>query len=45
LAHGERGSTIHTDGLASYSGAARTDYAHQRTSLKDRLAPTTCRPT
>ncbi len=35
LAHGEPGSTIHTDGLASYSGAARTDYAHQRTSLKD----------
>jgi len=34
LAHVEPGSTIHTDGLASYPGAAGTDYAHQRTSLK-----------
>ena len=34
LAHVEPGSTIHTDGLASYPGAAGTDYAHQRTSIK-----------
>jgi transposase-like protein len=34
LAHVEPGSTIHTDGLASYPGAAGTAYAHQRTSIK-----------
>jgi transposase-like protein len=34
LDHVEPGSTIHTDGLASYPGAAGTDYAHQSTSIK-----------
>lgn len=34
LAHVEPGSTIHTDGLASYPGAAGTEYDHQSTSIK-----------
>ena len=33
-AHVEPGSTIHTDGLASYPGAAGADYTHQCTSIK-----------
>lgn len=34
LAYVETGSTIHTDELASYPGAAGADYAHQSTSIK-----------
>ena len=33
LTHIEPGSTIHTDGLPSYPGAAGADYVHQGTSI------------
>jgi len=32
--HIKLGSTIHTDGLPSYPGAAKDDYIHQGTSIK-----------